>query len=60
MSTNKEGSHVYNKVFFKGEKKEVVNREEVKWMVYKDGKLIDTLPSTAQPGINSYKKGQRF
>lgn len=50
LVTNHKGSRINSKVYVKGRKKQVVKREEGKWMVYKDGKLVSTFSAEAQLG----------
>ena len=60
LKPNKKGSKVNSKVYYKGDKKNIVGREEGKWMAYKDGKLVNTLPADAQPGMTDKAELERI
>ena len=64
LVTNKKGSHIKSKVFVNGKTKNVFKYEKGKWMVYKDGKLVNTHPGTAhiatvQLGITGEKEQRK-
>ena len=51
LVTNQNGSRVNDKVFIKKNSTKVIKKESGKWIVYRDGVQIGTLPATAQPGL---------
>lgn len=51
LVTNQNGSCVNDKVFVEKNSKKVIKKESGKWIVYRDGEQIGTLPATAQPGL---------
>ncbi len=51
LVTNQNGSCVNDKVFIEKNSKKVIKKESGKWIVYRDGEQIGTLPATAQPGL---------
>ena len=56
LKTNQSGSVVNSKMYFNSDTKKAVRKEEGQWRVYKDGKLVNTLPADAQPGLTNKKE----
>ncbi len=56
LKTNQNGSVVNSKMYFKSDSKKAVRKEDGQWRAYKDGKLVNTLPADAQPGLTNKKE----
>ena len=56
LRTNQGGSIVNSKMYFKNDMKDSVRQEKGEWRAYRDGKLINTLPADAQPGMTDKNK----
>ena len=54
------GSIVNSKMYFKNDMKDLVRQEKGEWRAYRDGKLINTLPADAQPGMTDKKEQEQI
>ena len=60
LKTNQGGSIVNSKMYFKNDMKDLVRQEKGEWRAYRDGKLINTLPADAQPGMTDKKEQEQI
>lgn len=60
LKTNQGGSIVNSKTYFKNDMKDPVREEKGEWRAYRDGKLINTLPAEAQPGMADKKEQEQI
>lgn len=58
LVTNKKGSRVNDKMYLKNN--EVVKRESGKWLLFRDGRKIGTLPNKAQPGMVGRRETKQY